>query len=875
MSTQPVSRRVPRALIGVALLASLLAPQVLAAPAGQVQAEHSAAQAAKGKPTSGVAISGRPSHWQTQGPDAKRATCDTTTQLSLSVTFRGKTVWSRGTSLRFAPDKGVSVVTTSRKGKRVQTKRSSAALKVSLPRPTHGHSSANLKLAVTVRSVKGSAGKRLIARLGGLVQVLQGKKQLGRSTVRVTSRVACVTRAGSKAPAPIPVARVDIVHFAFSPMTVTVAAGTEIIWTNRDQAAHTVTASDGSWGSSTLARGVSFIRIFSTPGIYHYLCSVHPYMKGTVVVLSASPTPATSGGATVTPGSVATAPPTSTNPPLPSVTPTTAPAAPTSTPVPGAPTSTSAPGAQPTATPAPVSVSISNFAFSSGSLTIATGTTVKWTNQDSVAHTVTSDGNWDSGNLGQGATFTHQFMAPGTYNYYCKIHPFMTGVIIVTAPGSTPQPTNTPVPNTATPSTAPTQPPTSTSVPPTQPPTSTSTPAAPTDTPVPGTTVPATAAPSSTTAPSVTPSTVPTSVPTSMPTTPSLPPTPTVLPGDGQVAIQDFLFSPYTITIYAGQSITWMNNGQAPHTVTADDGSFDSGILLAGDSYSHTFALPGTYTYHCNVHPFMHGTVFVIAGPDSTPTATPTQVPNTPTDMPIPETATVPATDTPSATDAPTATVTPTSTPTQPTATDTPLPTATPTVTDTPVPPTVTATSVPATDTPSDTPVPSPTVVPSDTPTEATATETAIDTATAVPPTDTPPATDTATSSPTDTATTTAAPTDTATDTPGPATDTPTNTPSPTSTVSSSPVTVTISNFAFSPMTVTIQAGQSVEWANTDLASHTSTSDPSSTFAWNTGTINGTTGAPVDSAPVAFTTPGTYTYHCNFHPFMHGTVIVN
>jgi plastocyanin len=331
------------------------------------------------------------------------------------------------------------------------------------------------------------------------------------------------------------------------------------------------------------------------------------------------------------------------------------------------------------------------------------------------------------------------------------------------------------------------------------------------------------------------------------------------------VAIQDYLFSPYTITIYAGQSITWMNNGQEPHTVNADDNSWFSSILNHGDSYSHTFATPGTYTYHCAIHAYMHGTVVVIPllGSTPPPTATPTQAPNTPTDTPIPETATAPATDTPSATDVPTATVTPTSTPTQLAATDTPVPTETLTVTDTPVPasPTDSATAVP----PTDTPVPPTTVVPSDTPTEATATETAIDTATAVPPTDTPPATDTATSVPTDTATTTAVPTDMATDT-----------PSPTSTVSSSPVTVTISNFAFSPMTVTIQAGQSVQWVNDDLAQHTSTSDTGSTFAWDTGLIAGAFGSPGVSAPVTFTTPGTFTYHCNVHSFMqHGTVIVN
>ncbi|MDG7000536.1 MAG: cupredoxin domain-containing protein, partial [Nitrososphaerota archaeon] len=61
-------------------------------------------------------------------------------------------------------------------------------------------------------------------------------------------------------------------------------------------------------------------------------------------------------------------------------------------------------------------------------------------------------------------------------------------------------------------------------------------------------------------------------------------------------------------------TVTWINNDIAPHTVTADDGSFNSGNLNAGETWTHVFTTPGTYTYHCNYHPWMHGTIIVKSG---------------------------------------------------------------------------------------------------------------------------------------------------------------------------------------------------------------------------------------------------------------------
>lgn len=80
------------------------------------------------------------------------------------------------------------------------------------------------------------------------------------------------------------------------------------------------------------------------------------------------------------------------------------------------------------------------------------------------------------------------------------------------------------------------------------------------------------------------------------------------------VSIVDFAFQPASVEIATGGTVTWTNTGQAPHTVTADDGSFDSGTLSPGATFSQTFATAGTFTYHCNIHPQMTATV-IVGGP--------------------------------------------------------------------------------------------------------------------------------------------------------------------------------------------------------------------------------------------------------------------
>ncbi len=106
------------------------------------------------------------------------------------------------------------------------------------------------------------------------------------------------------------------------------------------------------------------------------------------------------------------------------------------------------------------------------------------------------------------------------------------------------------------------------------------------------------------------------------------------------VTIADFAFSPATLTITAGDTVTWTNNDQVVHTATSTTGAFDSGDLDQGESFSFTFTNPGTYDYLCTPHPTMTGQIVVQAAAPA-PTAAPTAAPATqpPPGGPLPDVA--------------------------------------------------------------------------------------------------------------------------------------------------------------------------------------------------------------------------------------------
>ena len=79
------------------------------------------------------------------------------------------------------------------------------------------------------------------------------------------------------------------------------------------------------------------------------------------------------------------------------------------------------------------------------------------------------------------------------------------------------------------------------------------------------------------------------------------------------VTMGDYFFSSASVTVSVGDTVTWHNSGQQPHTATANDGSFDTGTVNSGGSASHTFNSPGTFSYICTIHPNMKGTVRVLS----------------------------------------------------------------------------------------------------------------------------------------------------------------------------------------------------------------------------------------------------------------------
>ena len=82
-------------------------------------------------------------------------------------------------------------------------------------------------------------------------------------------------------------------------------------------------------------------------------------------------------------------------------------------------------------------------------------------------------------------------------------------------------------------------------------------------------------------------------------------------PKTWKVAIEDFYFEPADAAIQPGDTIMWVNEGNTPHTVTSDDGQFDSEVLNPGESFMFTFPESGTFSYHCEIHPSMTGSVTV------------------------------------------------------------------------------------------------------------------------------------------------------------------------------------------------------------------------------------------------------------------------
>lgn len=81
--------------------------------------------------------------------------------------------------------------------------------------------------------------------------------------------------------------------------------------------------------------------------------------------------------------------------------------------------------------------------------------------------------------------------------------------------------------------------------------------------------------------------------------------------GGATEKIANFMFQPTPLRVSAGTRVVFSNRSQVSHTATANGGGFDTGVIRPGHAAAVTFARAGTYVFHCEIHPFMHGRIIV------------------------------------------------------------------------------------------------------------------------------------------------------------------------------------------------------------------------------------------------------------------------
>lgn len=116
----------------------------------------------------------------------------------------------------------------------------------------------------------------------GMTPGMSGQAMPGMSGMQSPPVSASATTAD--APAPQGATAVSISDFKFNPATLTVPVGATVTWTNQDQEPHTIAAKDGAFHSPGMDTNATYSFTFTTAGSYDYICSIHPFMTGTVVV---------------------------------------------------------------------------------------------------------------------------------------------------------------------------------------------------------------------------------------------------------------------------------------------------------------------------------------------------------------------------------------------------------------------------------------------------------------------------------------------------------------------------------------------------------------------------------------------------------------
>jgi plastocyanin len=229
-----------------------------------------------------------------------------------------------------------------------------------------------------------------------------------------------------------------------------------------------------------------------------------------------------------------------------------------------------------------------NFSPDVVTVIIGQNNTVAWINRDSATHTVTAtDGSFNSGDITAGESWNYTFTTPGTYSYFCIYHSaWMKGTVIVERSGGSTGTTTSSSAGAATITSG----------------TNTSHETS-------ATTSVTTSSASATTQASTASSTSASS------TTSSTGSGATVRIPAGTGSNPSLNYSPSSINVVIGvnNTVTFVNGDSVVHTVTAKGGSFDSGNINPGQSWTYTFTTPGIYTYHCIYHTWMTGTITVLA----------------------------------------------------------------------------------------------------------------------------------------------------------------------------------------------------------------------------------------------------------------------
>lgn len=309
------------------------------------------------------------------------------------------------------------------------------------------------------------------------------------------------------------------------PAELTVPPGTTVTWTATDSARHRLRTTSGpvEFDSDYLPAGGSWSYTFNTLGVVSYVDHEHESLTGMVTVREGAPLPGGGGGAT------------------------------------GGGTSGGGGGRTPPPPPPPstATVHLAGQAFSPHTVTVALNGTVTWTNDDGTPHNVTSNtGAFTSPILMPGNTYSFRFTEPGTYNYVCTFHGGMSGTVIV--------------------------PSTTGSVPPPPP-------------PVQG---------------------IGGSGRGPVAGQHQAPPPPVSggMSKTVEIQVREMSFGPATATAQVGDTISWVNVGSVPHTVTAGNGSFDH-LLAPGQRFNFRLTEQGRIPYRCIFHPGMDGVLVIGPAP--------------------------------------------------------------------------------------------------------------------------------------------------------------------------------------------------------------------------------------------------------------------